>query len=116
VWKKVVDKLRVDELNPDAVPQYLVQYYVQHLYESQASIDYFVPLLQRGWLRAWLLFDGGYRGYARDVSRRRQGSGQSQDRREAAFCPKISLSIDPQLNLQHRDADPLGNPYRRVQN
>jgi hypothetical protein len=49
------------------VPQYLLQYFGQHLREGNAPSGLYLQLVTEGWLRAWERFEGGFRGFSRDV-------------------------------------------------
>jgi hypothetical protein len=48
-------------------PPYLLQHYVTHLRDIGASSSAFMAIVDRGWLDAWQRFEGGSRGFARDV-------------------------------------------------
>jgi len=54
-------------LLPEETPAYLVQYHTQHLQDAAAPAEAFLELVEQGWLRAWETFEGGYRGFARDM-------------------------------------------------
>jgi hypothetical protein len=63
-----VSLLNSGDLNAADLPQYLLQYYAQHLRDLDGSADDFCALLASGWRRSWQLFEAGYRGYSRDVT------------------------------------------------
>ena len=66
--RNTIAQLNAGALRPEDAPEYLLQYYVQHLRELTASIDDFCALLASGWRRSWECFEAGHRGYSRDVT------------------------------------------------
>jgi hypothetical protein len=56
-------------IQPIDVSSYLLQYFIAHLGRSGAAIEKFLPLVnQPYWYQAWLIYEGSYGGYLRDVS------------------------------------------------
>jgi hypothetical protein len=64
--RKTVAQLNSSVLQLEETPTYLLQYYTQHLQDT-ASVEAFLELAEQGWLRAWEIFEGGYRGFSRDM-------------------------------------------------
>ena len=65
--RKTVERLNSGALGPEQTPAYLVQYHTQHLQDAAAPAEAFLELVEQGWLRAWEAFEGGYRGFSRDM-------------------------------------------------
>jgi hypothetical protein len=64
---EIIRAIEAGELSPDQVPPYILQYLGAHLECAKASISAFATLTQAAWLRAWRSFEGGHRGFSRDV-------------------------------------------------
>ena len=65
--RKTVERLNSGALRPEQTPAYLVQYHTQHLQDAAAPAEAFLELVEQGWLHAWETFEGGYRGFSRDM-------------------------------------------------
>src|SRR5262249_24048476 len=65
--RKTVEQLNRDTLRRAGPPPYLVQYHTQHLQDAVAPAEAFLELVEQRWLRAWEIFEGGYRGFSRDM-------------------------------------------------
>jgi len=65
--RKTAEGLNDGVLRPECTPAYLLQYHTQHLQDAAAPAEAFLELVEQGWLRAWETFEGGYRGFSRDV-------------------------------------------------
>lgn len=67
--RSIVTKLNAGETQPNAVPNYVLLYYLQHL-EQLAPKPGMAPyreLIEDGWRQAWLAHEEGLRGFARDL-------------------------------------------------
>src|SRR5262249_39212605 len=67
--QKLLLELNSKQLNPENFPAYLLQYLSQHFTETNAPLRDTMQFVEEGWLRAWEAFEGGYRGFSRDVRR-----------------------------------------------
>jgi len=67
--RHIVRQLKDGELASDKAPSYLLQYLGQHYEDTNAPTGDFLACVNEGWLRAWASFEGGYRGFSRDVRR-----------------------------------------------
>src|SRR5262249_54740230 len=65
--RKKVERLNTGALRPEKMPAYLLQYHTQHLQDVAAPAAAFLELVEQGWLRAWEIVEGGYRGFSRDM-------------------------------------------------
>src|SRR5262249_10831582 len=67
-WGRMtIQRSKVGALRPEQTPAYLLQYHTQHLQDAAAPTDTFLELAEQGWFRAWETFEGGYRGFSRDM-------------------------------------------------
>jgi hypothetical protein len=68
----ILHQLDHGQLPPARVSPYLLQSLTQHFVDVDAPATEFMSLVEEGWLRAWETFEGGYRGFSRDVERVRE--------------------------------------------
>ncbi|MBP2233290.1 uncharacterized protein YeeX (DUF496 family) [Azospirillum agricola] len=54
---------------PESVSRYLSRHLSEHLMAGKAAPEEFMMLVEDGWRRAWLAYEGGEGGFARDVQR-----------------------------------------------
>ena len=52
--------------------EYLLNYLARHFDDASATAEDYMLLVEEAWFRAWLAFEGGYRGFSRDVQHARQ--------------------------------------------
>jgi hypothetical protein len=64
----VVRRTNDGQLSSGQVPSYILNYHSQHLVDAARSSDYFMTMLELGWLRAREAHEGGYRGFSEDVA------------------------------------------------
>ena len=65
----VLAGLRDGLLKSESVSPYLLTYLSGHFVDTEAPVDDFMQLVSEDWMKAWLAFEGGYRGFSRDVQR-----------------------------------------------
>jgi hypothetical protein len=76
------------------MPEYLLQYLGQHFDDISAPLKEYMQFVEEGWLQAWFSFEGGYRGFSRDVQRAAQAASRLKGRnhRSLEFRCKMILS------------------------
>ncbi|MGD9211960.1 MAG: hypothetical protein PVI90_14355, partial [Desulfobacteraceae bacterium] len=68
IWgRKTLSRLRENEITTEEV-EYLLFYYTHHLIRENAPIEDFMALVEDGWRRAWYAYEGGYYGFANDIT------------------------------------------------
>jgi hypothetical protein len=67
--RDVLSGLRDGLLKSESVSPYLLTYLSGHFVDTEAPVDDFMQLVSEAWMKAWLAFEGGYRGFSRDVQR-----------------------------------------------
>ena len=93
--QKTVERLNKGMLQPEQTPAYLLQYHTQHLQDASAPANAFLELVEQEWLRAWETFEGGYRGFARDM----RLAYEALSRDHAADQPRCAQRLRCQLVL-----------------
>ena len=93
--RKTVERLNSGALRPEETPAYLLQYHTQHLQDAAAPAEAFLELVEQGWLRAWETFEGGYRGFSRDM----RLAYEALSRAHAADQPRFAQRLRCQLVL-----------------
>jgi hypothetical protein len=93
--QKTVAQLNSGALGPKKAPTYLLQYHTQHLQDVTAPAEAFLELVEQGWLQAWETFEGGYRGFSRDV----RLAYEALSRVYAADQPRFTQRLRCQLVL-----------------
>jgi hypothetical protein len=66
---EVVAHINSDTRAAPSVSPYLLKHLSLHLKDISAPNAAFMALVEHGWLRAWELFEGGYRGFSQDIKR-----------------------------------------------
>ena len=93
--RKTAERLNSGALRPEETPAYLLQYHTQHLWDAVAPAEAFLELVEQGWLRAWETFEGGYRGFSRDICRAYEALSSTP----AADQPRYAQRLRCQLAL-----------------
>ena len=70
--EKTLERLRLEEIKPNNVPGYLLQYLGAHLSRGHRPLREHMRLLDRSWCDAWEEFDGTKTGFLNDVARTKQ--------------------------------------------
>lgn len=65
----VLDDLNSGLMAPDEAPSYLLNHLSRHFHDAEVPPVEFTKFLERGWLRAWEAFEGGWSGFLKDVQR-----------------------------------------------
>jgi hypothetical protein len=69
LWgKKTLAGLNERRIKAEAVSEYLLFYHVHHLVYENAPVAEFTALVEDGWRRAWYAYEGGYYGFANNIS------------------------------------------------
>ena len=77
--REILRQLNGGQVAPDRVPRYLLQYLNQHFNDTSAPLDDIMQFVEEGWLRAWKAFEGGYRGFSRDVEAAAEAAHHRRD-------------------------------------
>lgn len=74
-------------ITPEQVPIYLLQFFCEHLKILDSSSDLFISAVSPGWAESWDLFEGGYKGFSRDVKAALNSIGPTSfDREQQSNC------------------------------
>jgi hypothetical protein len=91
--RKTVEQLNSGALQPEQTPAYLLQYHSQHLCDVATPAEAFLELVEQEWLRAWELFDGGYRGFARDIRLAYEALSQDHTADQPRFAQRFRCQL-----------------------
>jgi Ubiquitin binding region len=91
--RTTVERLNDGALQPEQTPAYLLQYHTQHLQDAAAPVEDFLELVEQGWLRAWETFEGGYRGFARDMRLVYEALSQAHTADQTRFPQRLRCQL-----------------------
>jgi hypothetical protein len=91
--RKTIARLNDGALQPEQTPAYLLQYHTQHLQDAAAPAEDFLELVEQGWLRAWETFEGGYRGFARDIRLVYEALSQAHTADQTRFSQRLRCQL-----------------------
>ena len=67
--QQTITALNSNQMQPEQVPHYLIQYYGAHLARAGASADALLALVSHGWQQAWEGMEGAHAGFLDDTAR-----------------------------------------------
>ena len=89
--------LNAEQLDPKAVPVYLLRHYSEHLERSHAPVEAFYALISNGWRRAWEGLDISYGGFLNDVEsswkKAKQAYATNQSGRAVALVNQVHAAL-----------------------
>src|SRR5262249_49850251 len=91
--RKTAEQLNNGALRPQETPTYLLQYYTQHLRDAAAPAEAFLALIEQGWLRACEQFEGGYRGFSRDMRLAYEALSRGHFRDHPRFAQRLRCQL-----------------------
>ena len=89
----IVRRSDTGELPPEKVTAYVLNYHSQHLVDAGFSSGSFMMMLERGWLRACEMHEGGYRGFSKDVTAALHALLDEQPRAQAVRSSLIRCAL-----------------------